>query len=453
MASRLLTLASDGPPRPATLGGATLGVVAAGLSAYRCATGAGGERLLQAEDELTQAGTFKSIADGEEVATPPTSPVEQEEEEEEEDGRASSPVPVQHDGNTAAATSNAAANGTAAATSNAATNGAAAGEVAELRRRLTLKLQEVQTMRRQHANALSAAAAEHSAASAVAKRWRERKQGQTTRAVLQACLHQRSQGEAVASHLAQEIANRTRSVVESAAGVTRLARIHTVLQPAQRGKAPKPLYYLYEFVVQLPPAGRANLEDSGGAAATLEDLLSRPRPAAEVAEAAVRAAIAGTDGRQVSMIVRFSHAHMKHEAMEAAGLFEGAFPAVQFPPHRALRSWKAFVTGAAEEDERAFVVKRAAELQQYFERVFRLPAVGARCDLEALARWVGDGPELVGDAQALSAWSADNRSHSAPEHAAPPPSPSGSVSASAMRQRRTNSEPAVGARIVQTFEP
>eukprot|EP01045_Picozoa_sp_COSAG04_P037914 COSAG04_NODE_9912_length_821_cov_1.826870_1_plen_98_part_10 len=98
MASRLLALASDGPPRPATLGGATLGVVAAGLSAYRCAKGAGGETLLP--DDLTEAGTFKSIADGDEVATPPTSPVEQEEEE--EDGRASSPVPVQHDGNTAA---------------------------------------------------------------------------------------------------------------------------------------------------------------------------------------------------------------------------------------------------------------------------------------------------------------------------------------------------------------
>eukprot|EP01045_Picozoa_sp_COSAG04_P033347 COSAG04_NODE_6871_length_1237_cov_5.871705_1_plen_71_part_10 len=71
MASRLLTLASDGPPRPAALGGATLGVVAAGLSAYMYTTrGAGDEASLP--DDLTEAGTFKSIADGDEVATPPT---------------------------------------------------------------------------------------------------------------------------------------------------------------------------------------------------------------------------------------------------------------------------------------------------------------------------------------------------------------------------------------------
>ena len=115
------------------------------------------------------------------------------------------------------------------------------------------------------------------------------------------------------------------------------------------------------------------------------------------------------------MVVRFSYGHAKHEAMEAAGLFEGAWPPVLYPPHRATRTLAARLLGAtclavyptatllglvnhtrfspvatnrgllrasciaggapSEEEEREHAILRSQELQQYYERVFRLPAV------------------------------------------------------------------------------
>lgn len=115
------------------------------------------------------------------------------------------------------------------------------------------------------------------------------------------------------------------------------------------------------------------------------------------------------------MVVRFSYGHAKHEAMEAAGLFEGAWPPVLYPPHRVTRTLAARLLGAtclavyptatllglvnhtrfspvgtnrgllrasciaggapSEEEEREHAILRSQELQQYYERVFRLPAV------------------------------------------------------------------------------
>jgi len=46
------------------------------------------------------------------------------------------------------------------------------------------------------------------------------------------------------------------------------------------------------------------------------------------------------------MIVRFSYGHAKHEAMESAGLFEGAWPPVVYPPHRATSTLAARLLGA-----------------------------------------------------------------------------------------------------------
>ena len=46
------------------------------------------------------------------------------------------------------------------------------------------------------------------------------------------------------------------------------------------------------------------------------------------------------------MIVRFSYGHAKHEAMESAGLFEGAWPPVVYPPHRVTRTLAARLLGA-----------------------------------------------------------------------------------------------------------
>ena len=96
-------------------------------------------------------------------------------------------------------------------------------------------------------------------------------------------------------------------------------------------------------------------------------------------------------------VVRFSHGHSKHEAMEAAGLFESAWPPMRYPPHRAHRMLAARILGGgpSEAEEREHAVIRSEELRQYYERVFRLPLVVARCDLEELVGWVGDGPETI----------------------------------------------------------
>merc|ERR1711924_280517 len=94
----------------------------------------------------------------------------------------------------------------------------------------------------------------------------------------------------------------------------------------------------------------------------------------------------------MSFTVRFSVAHRKHEAMESAGLFKGAWPSVAFPPHRSVSSWlRERVLGrkAPPIEEAKFWHQRAEELRTYFERVFRLPEVRRQApDLAELVRWI-----------------------------------------------------------------
>ena len=61
--------------------------------------------------------------------------------------------------------------------------------------------------------------------------------------------------------------------------------------------------------------------------------------AAAVAEAGAGGGGGGSGELHMSFTVRFSVAHRKHEAMESAGLFKGAWPSVAFPPHRSVSSW------------------------------------------------------------------------------------------------------------------
>jgi hypothetical protein len=241
----------------------------------------------------------------------------------------------------------------------------------------------------------------------------------------------------VATQVAEKILARhpTWNAHEAAAGVTRVVKIHTVLMKpgsvrrtaswgtprAGDSDSERAVdFFLFEFAVQLPPkrfsrshayaaphtpqqpampqtppAAGADREAEpelalspsggvGGSAPTdVQDLnQGTPSPTGgrtssheDIAEAAVAAACANSDGREVRwpanqhecsrrwlactnrvrardvcqqlpMIVRFSYGHAKHEAMESAGLFEGAWPPVVYPPHRTTRTLAARLLGA-----------------------------------------------------------------------------------------------------------
>ena len=111
----------------------------------------------------------------------------------------------------------------------------------ELQCRLAQKLGEVQALQRQHALALSSQAEEHSAASSIARKWREKQQRGATRELLRNAVESRAANEAEKGAVAAQVAEKilschpSWSAHESAAGMTRIKKIHTVLARDRSG--------------------------------------------------------------------------------------------------------------------------------------------------------------------------------------------------------------------------